>query len=225
MGKQGCRVALLARALLARALLARASLACLCAALGTAGCAPSALPSLPSGSQAPTQTAIATEAGAITTATLTSPSARAAQAESTVMAAGTPTEVYALIARRILRCWFGADGPLKATHIFHADAASPSAGGKADIVLQERDPAFSDRRGPRAFRIAITGDAAGVRVGISNLKIAEPLAGLMVRDAETWARGGEGCETRTLKKEALRALPQRPANAVGEFDTNADTRR
>jgi hypothetical protein len=167
---------------------------------------------LPSGPQ--------TGTGAIETGAVASPSAHTAAAETTIIAAGTPTEVYALLARHALRCWFGADGPLKATHIFHADAASPTAGGAADIVLQERDPAFSDRRGPRAFRIAITGDAAGVRVGISNLRMSEPLGGLMVKDAETWARGGERCETRALGAAVAKpALPARPVKAVGQAGT------
>jgi hypothetical protein len=116
--------------------------------------------------------------------------------ETTVITTGTPTDVYTSLARRALHCWFGADGPLKATHVFYAEAASPEEGGAANILLHERDETIGDRRGARAFRIAITREAGSVRVGITNLKMPEPIAALMVQDAQTWARGEDGCETR-----------------------------
>ena len=132
-------------------------------------------------------------------------SAATANLETTLITSGTPTDVYAELARRALHCWFGADGPLKATHVFYADAASPDQGGAADIVLHERDDGPSDRRGSRAFRITITREGGGVRVGITNLRMQEPMAGLMVQDAQAWARGEEACATRTLAQAAPRA--------------------
>ncbi len=132
-----------------------------------------------------------------------------AHLETTVIAQGTATEVYALVARGALRCWFGADGPLKATHIFNADAASPAQGGAAEIVVHERDAALRDPRGNRAFRVSFTGEVTGVRVGITPIKVPDALAQPMVRDVETWARGGEGCQARAANPpQAAAPTPQ-----------------
>lgn len=114
------------------------------------------------------------------------------------MVQGTPTEVYSLVARGALGCWFAANGPLKATHVFHADAAPPSQGGLAEIVLHERNPSVRDQRGARAFHVAFASDVAGVRVRVTVIKVAQTLAEPMVRDVEVWARGGAGCQAREL---------------------------
>ena len=115
-----------------------------------------------------------------------------APVETAIIVPGTPTEVYALVARGALGCWFGANGPLKATHVFHAEAAPPSQGGQAEIVLHERDVSLRDQRGARAFRVKFASDAAGVRVGITVVKIAPALAEPMVQDVAVWARGRSG---------------------------------
>jgi hypothetical protein len=124
--------------------------------------------------------------------------------DTAIFAQGTPTEVYSLVARGALGCWFAANGPLKATHVFHADASPPSQGGRAEIVLYERDASLSDQRGARAFFVGFTGEVAGVRVGIAVVKMAPVLADLMVRDVEVWAKGGTGCQAQALS-------PPRPA--------------
>jgi hypothetical protein len=155
-------------------------------AIGACACSSGNLPQLPTGS-APVET------GAVATGP-----AEGAPVETTTIAPGTPTEVYALVAGGALRCWFGADGPLKATHVFHAEAAPPTQGGAAEIVLHERDPSLRDQRGPRAFRVSFTGDPGGVRIGITTIKVAAPLGELMVRDVVVWASGGAGCQARAL---------------------------
>jgi hypothetical protein len=156
-------------------------------AIGAGACTSANLPQLP-GSAAPLET------GAVTGAP-----AEATPYETTTIAAGTPTEVYTLVAGGALRCWLRADGPLKATHVFHAEAAPPAEGGAAEIVLHERDPSFRDQRGPRAFRVSFASDPGGVRVAIATIKIAAPLSELMVRDVVEWARGGAGCQARALR--------------------------
>jgi len=174
-------------------------------AMGAVGCSsaspPALLPSaqLETGSAGPTASALA-------------------QSETTVLAQGTATEVYALVARGALRCWFGADGPLKATHIFNADAASPAQGGAAEIVVHERDPTARDPRGNRALRVTFLGEVTGVRVGITPIKVPDALAQPMVRDVETWARGGEGCQARAASPpQAMVPAPplQPPAKTKG----------
>jgi hypothetical protein len=101
----------------------------------------------------------------------------------------------------------GADGPLKATHIFSAEAVPPSQGGAAEILLHERDASLRDQRGARAFRVAFAAEGGSVRVGITTIKVAPPLADLMVKDVESWAQGGAGCHVRTFSAPAPPAAP------------------
>src|SRR5262245_2800572 len=42
--------------------------------------------------------------------------------EASLTAAGTPTGVFTQVAHGALVCWFGAGGPLKATHVYRAEA-------------------------------------------------------------------------------------------------------
>ncbi|KAB2912259.1 MAG: hypothetical protein F9K29_19915 [Hyphomicrobiaceae bacterium] len=134
-------------------------------------------------------------------------------AETAIVASGSPTDAYTAVARRMLGCWFGGDGPLRPTHVFHADAKPPSQGGTAEIVIYERDPGQHDQRGVRAFRVSFDTAAQGVRVGIIALKVASPLAEAMVRDVEGWVRGGSGCQLRTASPPQA-AAQQAPAQAV-----------
>jgi hypothetical protein len=153
----------------------------------------------------------------------TPPTAPPGGAETTLIVEGTPTEVYTQIAHRALLCWFGADGPLKATHVFHADAAPPREGGAADIVLRERDAVLHEERGVSAFRISLRGEGSGVRVVIANLTIAEGVGGLMLRDVDSWARGGEGCEARKAYPPATASPAVRLPKAGAGTGTGART--
>jgi len=159
-------------------------------ALGVSGCAGTGVPVLPPGSSA-TETA--------STANPSAPLGSGPEpVAKTVMAAGTPTEVYELVASGALGCWFGVGGPLKDTHVFRAEAKPPADGGAAEIVLYERDDTFSDRRGPRAFRVALTHAPGGAQVSIANIKMPAASAEAMFKDTETWATGGKGCDLRRL---------------------------
>jgi hypothetical protein len=175
-------------------------------AISVGACSSASLPQLPAGS-------VPVETGAIG-----SLAADAAPYETTIIAAGTPTEVYALVAGGALRCWLGADGPLKATHVFHAEAAPPVEGGAAEIVLHERDLSLRDQRGPRAFRVSLTSDPGGVRVATVAIKVAAPLSELMTADVAAWAKGGAGCQTRSLRAApAQSAAPaQKPDKASAQ---------
>jgi hypothetical protein len=126
------------------------------------------------------------------------PAATGGAAEAAFIAPGTPIEVYTLVARGALNCWFGADGPLKATHLFHADAAPPATGRATEIVIRERDATLRDQRGPRAYRISFASEASGVRVGAQALKFDAAVAQAMAKDVEVWSKGGAGCQLRVL---------------------------
>ena len=167
-------------------------------AAGGAGCTSSSTPTL-------TSAPAAIETGAI--AELNSGQSSSGQApsfERAIIVPGTPTDVYALVARGALGCWFASNGPLKATHVFRADAAPPSQGGQAEIVLHERDVSMRDQRGARAFQVKFASDAARVRVDMIVVRIGPPLAEPMLQDVEVWARGGAGCQTRAVSPAASR---------------------
>ena len=116
---------------------------------------------------------------------------------------GSPTDAYAKVARGALRCWFGADGPLKPTHVFHAEAKSPADGGSAEMVLHEKDDAQRDRRGSRAFRVTFLPEGFGAKVVATILKMDRHLADVMARDVDDWAKGGDDCGLRRHLKPML----------------------
>jgi hypothetical protein len=178
-------------------------LASVCAAAAGA-CSPTGL-QLPASTSPPASPSAQVETGAVASPPATAP------LETATMVQGTPTEVYARVASGAMRCWFGAKGPLKATHVFHAEAAPPSEGGVAEIVLHERDISMRDQRGARAFRVSFVGEGGDVRVGVAALKMAAPLADLMVRDVATWAQGGAGCQAGSLSPPAEAAAPDKPS--------------
>lgn len=126
------------------------------------------------------------------------------------MTSGTPTAVYALVAQGALGCWFGANGRLKATHVFQAEAEPPAAGGMAEIILHERDETLRDKRGTRAVRIGFSAAPAGTQVRVAMIKMEPQLAQVMTRDVEVWAGGGSGCQTGKL------APPEPPAPAASK---------
>jgi hypothetical protein len=106
---------------------------------------------------------------------------------------GPPTDIYARLARGALSCWFGQSGPLKKGYVYHAEAAPPSKGGKAMIVIHERDPTSTNPRGLRAYRIVIVPDGEASALTVENLALPAPLAQSMERDVHRWAAGSLGC--------------------------------
>ncbi len=142
--------------------------------------------------------------------------------ETSVLASGTPTGVFTQVAQGVLGCWFGADGPLKASHVYRAEAEPPAKGGEAEIVIHERDTALRDQRGPRAYRISFASEMGGVRVTPAALKLDLKLAEAMARDVEMWAKegakAGAGCQLRALfpppAPAAVAKAPAKPAKVA-----------
>jgi hypothetical protein len=126
------------------------------------------------------------------------PTTAGSPVEAAFIVPGTPTAVYALVARGVLSCWLTPDGPLKATHMFQAEAAPPAMGGAAEIVIRERDISLRDQRGPPGYRISFASEAVGVRVGALAIKFEPPIAQAMAKDVEIWAKGGTGCQLRAV---------------------------
>ena len=118
-----------------------------------------------------------------------------------VVAEQPPTAVYAILAQKALACWMGPKGPLKSTHIFHAEAASPTSGGRAEIVLQERVKTAAHPWGARAFRIELTDVGGGTNTSIEmeNIKLPADLAEALRTDVVDWAQGKDGCQAQVVR--------------------------
>jgi hypothetical protein len=158
-----------------------------------AGCTSASMPKLPSLASLSVLPA-APETGSAPAAA----AAASGPVETSLTVAGTPTGVFTQVAHGALRCWFGANGPLKADYVYRAEAEPPSKGGAAEIVIHERDTSFRDQRGPRAYRVTFDAQGSGVHVTSTALKVEPAKAQAMARDVETWARGGNGCQLGAL---------------------------
>jgi hypothetical protein len=135
--------------------------------------------------------------------------AGALPAADSLTANNPPTTVYAAIAQKALTCWMGPKGPLKTTHIFHADAASPTSGGRAEIALHERDTTQPHPWGGRTFRIELTPEGGGTdtRVAMVNIKMPKDLADAMRADVGAWAKGGESCQAQVVRPPPPESAP------------------
>lgn len=139
--------------------------------------------------------------------------------EAAVLVPGTPTGVFAQVARGALGCWFAPDGPLKASHVYRAEAEPPAKGGDAEIAIYERvaSPSPSrDARGPLVYRIAFAADGYGVRASSVAYKLDREAARAMAKDVESWAKGGEACELRGILPPApeMAAKPAKAASSA-----------
>lgn len=124
------------------------------------------------------------------------------EAASLSIQADAPVDVYARVARGALKCWFGAEGSLKKTHVFHAKVDPPTAGGAAEIVVHSRDPHVQARDANtaaagyaalRAYRVSITPAAGGSLVEAQNVRFPEAQGADMNRDVARWLAGKEDC--------------------------------
>jgi hypothetical protein len=124
-------------------------------------------------------------------------------------ATGSATEIYSRLARGAMSCWFPVGGPLKKDYIFHATADAPSRGGKAEIVIHERDPTQPNPRGAKAYLVAIkpTGDASAMLTA-ENRKMPNAFAAAMTDDISRWAKGMEGCATTSPTPGWIPAPPE-----------------
>lgn len=130
---------------------------------------------------------------------------------------GTPTEVYTRVARGVLTCWFGADGPLKANYIYHAQADPASKGGRSQIRIMTRDHEASDPRALRAYLVAIEPGDGTTKVEVENRRLPEPLAERLKEDVDRWAAGHHGCgEGPVTAGWSTEPAPANPQNTNGK---------
>jgi hypothetical protein len=115
---------------------------------------------------------------------------------------GPPSEIYRLVASGSARCWFAPRSPLKATHIFHADAEPPAKGGAVEVAVLVRDTAAPKPWGPRAFRALLTADGGYTSIEVQNLSMTADVAAQMRADVFHWAQGGQNCKLKPPPEEA-----------------------
>jgi hypothetical protein len=127
-----------------------------------------------------------------------SPESESGPLEASLTVTGTSTGVFTQVASAALGCWFGADGPLKASHVYRAEAEPPAKGGAAAIVIYERDTSTRDQRGLRAYQVSFTQEGAVVQVATKSIKMEPKLARAMASDVAGWVKGGNGCRLRAL---------------------------
>ena len=110
-------------------------------------------------------------------------------------------EIYTRVARGAMACWFGGQGRLTGSYIFHADAAPAMNGGAVEIVVHERAVDQPKPWGYKAFRVQLaetTGldgasGSGGTRITVDNLRMPEAEAPRMRAEVFKWAVGTEGC--------------------------------
>lgn len=133
---------------------------------------------------------------------------------------GMPTEIYTRVAHGAQLCWFGTHGALKGLYIFHADAAPPSRGGLAEIVIHERDAQMPNPRGNRAFRVQITPAGENATLTVENIRFPIDAGQRMTADVRRWARNDLTCRDENNVKgwdaENAPATAQPPAKVTAK---------
>ena len=115
------------------------------------------------------------------------------------MVQGSANDVYTRIARGALACWFGADGALKSSHIFHADGP-PQQGGGAEISLIRIESDQPRPRGRQAFRVSLDrapdAEDGATAIMVESFGLPDDLASRMRADVFQWIDGIPACSTR-----------------------------
>ena len=132
-------------------------------------------------------------------------------------APGTTAEVYARIAQAARACWFGPDGALKDSYIFHAELEPPSRGEAAEISVHELDKSGSSRWGRKVFYVSLLPADGQTAITVENVSFPVPVSAPMRADVFQWSQGGAGCTTKQAP-----GLPQ-PASAAQTPATPAQT--
>ena len=128
---------------------------------------------------------------------------------------GSATDIYSRIASGAMSCWFTAGGPLKKDYIYHATADPPSRGGKAQIVIHQRDPTQPNPRGIKTYVVDIepTGETSA-SIKAENLKMPDAFAAAMTDDVARWSKGQPGCTGGSTASSWAPAPPVTADNAT-----------
>ena len=137
-------------------------------------------------------------------------------------APGSVPEVYARIAQNSRACWFGPEGALKTTHIFHADLEPPSRGEIAELVVHELDRGGESRWGRRVFKVSLQPSDQQTAIAVDNISMPTEIGSRMRADVFQWSQGGTGCTTRNADPVA-QAQTAEPAAKSSPPATTAST--
>ena len=137
-------------------------------------------------------------------------------------APGSVPEVYARIAQNSRACWFGPEGALKTTHIFHADIEPPSRGEIAELVVHELDRGGESRWGRRVFKVSLQPSDQQTAIAVDNISMPTEIGSRMRADVFQWSQGGTGCTTRNADPVA-QAQTAEPAAKRSPPETTAST--
>jgi len=121
-----------------------------------------------------------------------------------------PIEVYQRIASRAAKCWFGPDGPLRQSHIFHAVVQAPADGRTVEIAILKRTDKPKSPWGPKVYQIDLTGTTS-TDVSFQNFGLDLKTRAGIQKDALAWANGHPAC-TENVPPPAPRAA-DKPASA------------
>ncbi|MEO1206601.1 MAG: hypothetical protein AAFV45_09735 [Pseudomonadota bacterium] len=113
---------------------------------------------------------------------------------------GSATDVYSRIARGVLTCWLGANGPLKSTHLFHAVSQPERLGGLSQIVLYQKAKGKERKRGARAATVTIEPFGSSATVSFENLRLDDRLAERFNANVHSWAADNEGCAPKGINE-------------------------
>ena len=118
-----------------------------------------------------------------------------------------------------MKCWFAVGGPLKKDYFYHATAAPASRGGKAQIVIHERDTTQPNPRGLKSYIVNIepTGESSAT-VRAENLKMTDAFAGAMTNDVARWTKGEDGCSQAPGVAGWTPSIPQETASTTPAAD-------
>lgn len=104
-----------------------------------------------------------------------------------------PVQIYARVARGLMRCWLGRDGELHGGYIFAGRAEPEAEGGNAEIVLHEKTD--QGERGLAAITISMRKQLDATRLAVDNKRLKPGVARRMTRDARRWGEGETGCQS------------------------------
>lgn len=116
-----------------------------------------------------------------------------------------PIEVYQRIATSASRCWFGPDGPLRYSHIFHAIVQAPADGGLVEIGIHKRTTNQKSPWGAKIYAIVLKGTTSTDLV-FQNFGLDLKTRNAIKTDALAWANGKPACTDNVA--------PQLPPEAV-----------
>jgi len=133
---------------------------------------------------------------------------------------GSATDLYSRLATGAMKCWFATGAPLKNDYVYHATAAPASRGGKAQIVIHQRDPTQPNPRGFKSYVVDIdpTGESSAT-VKVENLKMSDAFAGAMTNDIARWTKGEEDCAKGSAVAGWTPQAPQPVASAASPAKT------